>query len=162
MSDELFVGAVVEPDESLEYVQSPEGPLVSSTKLGPGIVQELGSDGKVCVRWVRAGFETWMEKQELRPYGREARLIAIMRRDKQGHVNLLGYQVDKTTGLKHNWTVEMLPDAVVRAVRHDGSAWTFDYNKLFKSVKSKWPQPPKDDDAEALAAADIAVDEVRR
>jgi hypothetical protein len=65
-------------------------------------------------------------------------------------------------GLGHNWTVELWQSNVVRAIRNsDGAAWTFTLNPLFSRIEVGWPQPPDDDDAEALVAAEAATDRRR-
>jgi hypothetical protein len=70
-------------------------------------------------------------------------------------------KVTTSAGLSRNWTVEMLPGNLIRTVRSDGAAWTFNWNPLFRRV-----QPlhsiledalAQDDDAEALTVAELSV-----
>ena len=66
-------------------------------------------------------------------------------------------EIIASAGLQYNWTAELLPEHTVRVLRADGSAWTFIENPVFKRIQVSWPQPPDDDDAEALAAAELSV-----
>jgi len=66
--------------------------------------------------------------------------------------------VDTRSGLEHNWVVELLPYDVVRSVRDDGLAWTFDWYRVFHKLHPKhtyYVPPNEDADAEALAAAEL-------
>lgn len=153
----LRSGIVVEPAADLGGLQAPDGAMLAPETLGPGIVESLAHDGKVCVRWVGADLNTCLDPVDIRPLGPNAHLLTVKRRDKDGSVKLLRHKVVTSSGFNHNWTVELLPGSVVRVVRTDGSAWTFKHNRLFRRIDCWWPQPPDDDDAEALAAADIAL-----
>ena len=113
--------------------------------------------GRVCVRWVRADFETCVDPGDLRSLGSDAHLLTIKRRDKNGHAKVLKHTVIAGVGLQDNWVVEFLPRNVVRAMRTDGSAWTFEINPIFRRINTWWRQPPDDDDAEALVAAETAL-----
>jgi hypothetical protein len=128
--------------------------------LGPGIVQELGNDGRVKVRWVGVGSEAWMEPDELRSLGPNAHLVRIYRCDEHGHLALQRSRVVTAAGLKHNWTVELLPQDIVRTIRSDGWAWTFEWNPTWSRMETIHTQgfrPPEDDDAEALVVAELGV-----
>jgi hypothetical protein len=150
-------GAVVAAAGDLMGVQTPDGALVPCERLGPGVVEQLDAEGRVNVRWVAAGFDAWLEAQDLRSLGPHAHLITVMRRDKYGRSTLLQHKVAATSGFEHNWTVEFLPGNVVRSLREDSAAWTFSVNPLLRRVNAWWPQPPDDDDAEALAAAELSL-----
>ena len=153
----LRSGVVVEPAADLGGLQAHDGAMLAPETLGPGIVESLAPDGRVCVRWVGAGLNICLDPVDIRPLGPNAHLLTIKRRDKDGSVKMLRHKVVATSGFNHNWTVELLPGHVVRVVRSDSSAWTFKYNWLFQRIDAWWPQPPDDDDAEALAVADIAL-----
>jgi hypothetical protein len=153
----LQPGVVVAPTADLMGVQSPGGYVVPTDKLGPGIVQQLAEDGRVCVRWVGAGFVACLDPQDVRSLGGHAHLLTIYKRDRNGARTFLRYKVAASAGLEHNWTVELLPGNVVRVMRPDGLAWTFTVSSFFKRINAWWPQPPEDDDAEAFTAAELGA-----
>ena len=150
-------GAIVEAAHDLMGVQAPDGALVPPEKLGPGLVEQTDAEGHVRVRWIDAGFDSWLDAVDLSPLGSNARLVTLKRRDKHGNSRLVHHRVVKDIGLQHNWIVEMLPKQVVRALRPDGSSWTFTCNGLFRRLDVWWSQPPRDDDAEAYTVAEIAL-----
>ena len=62
----LSQGAVVALASEVFGVQSPDGDFLSAEALGPGIVEQLGQDGSVQVHWEGAGFDSWLDAQDLR------------------------------------------------------------------------------------------------
>jgi hypothetical protein len=155
-NDSSFLcGTLVVPAGDLAGVQAPDGSFVVSENLGPGKVEQVGQHEMLLIHWERAGFATWVTAQDLRSLGADAHLVAVEQRNSRGDSGLLHYLVDTKAGLRHNWTVEMLPRGVVRAIREDRAAWTFSINPVSDRVEACWPQPPDDDCAEALAAAEL-------
>lgn len=154
----LSRGALVRPADDLASVQSPTGELVPVEKLGSGIVAEAGPDGRALVHWTGAGFDAWMEPEEVRVAGRDARLITVNQCDKQGQVKLLRRRIMVAGAFAHSWTVELRPGNLVRALRDDNCSWIFRYNPIFRRLSTDaWSVPPEDDDAEALTAAELGV-----
>jgi hypothetical protein len=151
------LGTVVEPAGDLGGVQAPDGAIVSRDRLGPGVVEKSSPDGQVRVRWMAAEFDAWMDPEDLRSRGDHAHVISVYRCNGQGHNTLLRHKVVEKAGLDYNWTVELRPKRILRAVRYDGPAWTFQISMFGKNVQPLWPQPPEDEDAEALAAAELAI-----
>src|SRR5438270_14087961 len=98
-----------------------------------------------------------MEAQDLHSLGEHAHVISIYRCDGRGHNALLRHKVIEKAGFDHNWTVELRPNRIVRVIRTDGSTWTFQKNSYFRRIDPLWPQPPEDEDAEAMAAAELAI-----
>jgi hypothetical protein len=113
-------------------------------------------EGYVLVHWLDAGLTAYMQPDELRVRGEGAHLLVIRRCDGRGECTLVRYRMSSQLGFTHNWTVERRPSNVVRVVRDDGHAWTFTRHPIFKNINVFWPQPPDDDDAEALTAAEMA------
>lgn len=151
-------GNVISAAAELAGLQAPDGSMVSSESLGPGIVEQFGQDGRVCVHWVGAGFDTCLDPTDVRPLGQDAHLVSIYRRDKRGETRLAKHVVVANVGLQHNWTVELLPDNTIRVIRNtDGCSWVFGFNWIFKRIDVWWSQPPRDDDAEALVVAEAAT-----
>jgi hypothetical protein len=155
-ADLLHFGTVVAPAEDLLSVQSPEGDQIPVRNLGLGIIDEVDPAGKVLVRWVAAQFSVWMRPQDLRLFP-NTHVLSLYSRSRDGRMALLSRKLVSQMGLENNWTVELLPDEVIRAVRADGQAWTFGYSWVDDRIKVWWPQPPRDEDAEAFVAADLAV-----
>jgi len=88
-------------------------------------------------------------------------LIAIYRRNTHGGRTLERCKVVASAGLTHHWTAELFPKNVIRIVRSDGLAWTFDWYPLLDQA-----QPlhtilddalAEDDHAEALTVAELAA-----
>lgn len=152
-----YENEIVTLDANVLGVQSPDGEFVSADTLGPGIVEQLGPRNSVRVRWQVAGFSVWLDTNDLRSLGANAHLLTIQRRDKHGRIKSIRHKVVTEMGLTHNWKVNMLPHNIVRPVRSDGACWTFTFNPLFQRIDTCWPQPRTDDDAEALAAADLSI-----
>jgi len=150
-------GEVVSLGADQMGVQAPKGGLVPPEKLGPGLVEQVTEEGYVLVHWLDADVTSYMQPDELRLLGEGAHLLVIKRCDGRGECSLLRYRVSSKLGFTHNWIVEMRPANVVRVVRDDGHAWTFTKHTVFKTINVYWPQPPEDDDAEALTAAEMAI-----
>jgi hypothetical protein len=140
---------------------APGKDLTLSERLGPGIVVDTLLDNRVHVHWVVAAFEAWMDPVDLRVLSPTARLITICHCDSAGRRTHIRYRVGTPTGLEHHWTVELLPADVVRAVRDDGCAWTFNWLRLLdriELVRTVGLLPTEDADAEARTAVEIALD----
>jgi hypothetical protein len=152
----LSTGTVVVPAEELVGLQSPSGELLPPERLGPGLVRQICDDG-VLVRWLGAGFDSWVSYQDLRLLGRDAHLVAVYKCDRKGNCKLVRHRVALDIGFEHNWTAELRPPDVVRLVRDDGCVWTFTYNHVFNRIDTQWFHPPEDEDAEALTAAELAA-----
>jgi len=159
----LSRGSVVVAVPELTGVQSLEDDFIPRENLGPGFVEQVDEAQGVRVRWVDAGAAAWVAPVDLQPLGPDARLVVVYHRDEGGDLKLVRRGVVTTAGLRTNWTVELLPNEVVRVVRPDGSAWTFDWDRNLgrmntRNTKNMWMFPPQDDDAaEALTVAELAV-----
>ncbi len=153
----LSGGLVVTLSSELASIQGPDGRLVPADTLGYGLVQQSTTDGYALVRWLGAGFECWVEQADLRSLGPEARLLTVEKYDGRGVCKQVRHKVASNAGLRHTWTAEIRQPNVVRVLRQDGLKWTFKHNKLFRSIDVWWPQPPEDDDAEALTVAELAI-----
>jgi hypothetical protein len=153
----LHAGDVVALDSELIGVPTPSGDMTPADKLGPGLVERITPEGNVGVRWVDAGFETWLQIEDLRPLGDGARLVTVKRCDSHGIYSLLRHKVAARLGLKHNWTAELRAQNVVRVLRDDGCAWTFTRSPIFNKINIDWLQLSDDDDAEAFTAAEFAI-----
>jgi hypothetical protein len=149
-------GEVVSLGADQMGVQSTDRGLVPPEKLGPGLIEQVTEEGYVLVHWLDADLTAYMQPDELRVGGEGARLLVIRRCDGRGECTLVRYRISSQLGFTHNWTVERRPANVVRVVRDDGHAWTFTRHPIFKNINVFWPQPPDDDDAEALTAAELA------
>jgi hypothetical protein len=157
-TEQLFrFGTVVEPTSDLGGVQAPDGEMTARERLGPGVIEKVSPDGQVRVRWMAAEFDTWMEPQDLRSLGDHAHVISVYKCDGKGNNSLVRHKVVQRAGLDYNWTVELRPSRILRTIRADGSAWTFKVSMFGKQVNPFWPQPPEDEDAEAMAAAELAI-----
>ena len=132
--------------------------MVPCERLGPGLVEDTASDGRMRVWWAAAGFSALLDRDDLRLIGSDARLVLVQQYDKAGQSKLLRHKVLGGLGLRHNWTVELRPSNVVRVIRWDGQVWTFTKNPIFARLTTPaWTAPPDDDDAEALAAAELSL-----
>ena len=147
-------GQLVAPAVEVSSLQTVQGFMISCDRLGPGVVQDKDETGRVLVRWSKAGVETWADSADLQSIDAGRRLVTIVLCDARGHRTLLRQRVAL---LQHHWTIEILPENVVRAERSDGPAWTFSINPVSRSVIASWIYPPEDDDAEALTAAELAA-----
>lgn len=152
-------GMVISPAPDLAGVQLDDGGMLSPDVLGPGIVEQFDMEGRVCVHWVKANISTCLDPTDVRPAGPDAHLVTVNKRGKHGEIKVTRHTVVAKIGLQSNWTVDLLPGNVIRVVRADGPAWTFGFNWILKRIDVWWPQPPDDDDAEALAVAEIAIRE---
>jgi hypothetical protein len=155
-------GTVIEIAPQLAELQGPDGSMVPAESLGPGIVTWVGQDGRVCVHWVEADFDSWLDRTDVSSMGRDAHLVSVYHHNKDGSVRLHKHLTVVNAGLEHNWTVELWPSHIVRVIRNsDRAAWTFTLNWMFNRIQVWWPQPPDDDDAEALVVADTATQDKR-
>jgi hypothetical protein len=157
----LKVESVVELAREVAGAQAPTGRLVVRENLGPGLVREVSLGGEVRVYWPSAALETWVATEDLDLAVPQARLIAIYRCVTGGHRTLDRCKVIKDKGLSYNWTVELLPDNIIRTVRSDGLAWTFDWHPV---VERAHPHGTimedalaEDEHAEALTVAELAT-----
>ena len=130
-------------------------------KLGPGVVQEIGRDGDVRVHWPLAELDTWVAHDELETLERRARLITVYRGGADAHRTLQVCKIVTGAGLSHNWMVELFPENVIRTVRSDGLAWTFDWNPVVERAQphgTVLEEPlAEDDHAEALTVAELSI-----
>lgn len=150
-------GLVVSLSSELASIQGPDGGLVSADSLGYGLVQQSTTEGYVLVRWLGAGFECWVEQADLHSLGSDARLVTVVKYDDRGTCKQVRHKLAHGSGLRHNWTAELRPPNVVRVLNYTGLKWTFTRNKLFRCIDVWWPQPPDDEDAEALTVAELAI-----
>lgn len=151
-------GSVVTPVESLAGVLATDGSMLAAETVGPGIIHTVSKERGVLVHWLDAHTDAWMLPDEVRSPGEHAHLVAFYHCDAHGNRTLVKRFVDAHAGLDHNWVIELLPQDVVRAVRDDGLAWTFEWYYIFHRLHPKhtlWSPPPEDADAEALAAAEL-------
>lgn len=152
------VGQVVMPLEDLAGIKSADGEMLAMDALGPGIVEAVDEGRGVQVHWLEARTSTWLDPQDLRSPGAHAHLVSFYHVDGRGNRALSRRLVDARSGLEHNWVVERLPGDVVRSVRDDGLAWTFDWYRVFRKLHPKhthYVPLDEDADAEALAAAEL-------
>jgi hypothetical protein len=154
---EFKVDGIVRPADGLAWIEAPDGAHIACDTLGPGVVEEVHHEGDVKVHWTEGGFSNWIDPEDIVSAGENAHLITVYNRSKEGLSHMARRRVVAQQGLDRNWIVELLPDHIVRVIRHDGMAWTFKYNWLFERIEVWWPQPPRDEDAEALAVAELAV-----
>jgi hypothetical protein len=159
----FYLGEAVLLSSEVESVQSPEGAQVPAHLLGPGVVEQVSSGGaSVLVRWAGWSDPIWVDASDLRSPGPDSHLVEVYSRNRQGKRTLLRRGVVTSAGLRHNWSVEMLPGDIVRAVRDDGGVWTFQWRWILRrmdvlgTVNTLRNPPPGDDDAEALTVAEIA------
>lgn len=153
----LYCGCVVSLISQLASIQVPDGSLMPVDKLGPGLVQHSTQAGRILVQWVRAGCSTWVDAADVRSPGSDAHLITIGKYDSRGACKHLRHKIGAGLGLQHNWAVELRPSNIVRVLRCDGAAWTFMRNPIFHGIQTSWPQPPGDEDAEALTVAELSI-----
>lgn len=153
--------SLVSPVASLLGISLADGRHVSAEALGVGVVKGVGDDGLVRVHWARAGADALMDPSDLDALGPEAHLVVIIRFDARGAKATTRHKVITSPGLlEHNWRVELLSKNIVRTIRPDGSAWTFDWNPTLGRVNTRLTidfTPPGPDDAEALTVAELAV-----
>lgn len=161
---QLSRGAIVALSGEIGSVQGTDGRLVAADRLGYGIVQHVApvpryeSEADTLVHWTGASIDSWVEQSDLRPFGAAARLVTVEKYDKNCKRTQVRHRLADHIGLHHNWKVEMLPRNVVRVLRYDGLTWTFKRNGFFHRIDVWWPEPPEDDDAEALTVAELAIE----
>jgi hypothetical protein len=130
---------------------------VPAEKLGPGLVEQVTSEGTVCVLWVDAELEVCLQGEDLRSPGRGARLVTVKRYNRRGECAAKRYRIDTSLGFTHNWTVETRFPNIVRTLRDDGYTWTFKHIPVFNKIVAQWDDPRDEDDAEALTAAELTL-----
>lgn len=163
-TSQLKRGAIVVPSGDLGSVQGLDGRLIAAERLGYGIVlhvaqgPQYASEANTLVRWTGASIESWVEQADLCSVGAGAHLVTVEKYDKSCRRTQVRHRLADRIGLHHNWTAELLPDKVVRVLRYDGHTWTFKRNGFFRRIDVWWPQPPEDDDAEALTVAEFAIE----
>ena len=154
--------SLVAPRTSLLGVRVVDGAFLPTERLGPGIVREVDSEGNLLVHWTEADADAYLDPSDLQPLGDDARLVLIIRLDAQDKKISSRHKIVTSAGLgiDHNWTVELRPRNVIRAIRSDGCAWTLDWNPIFARMtfrhNADFP-PPRTDDAEALTVAELAL-----
>lgn len=153
----LSCGIAVGLASDLASIQAPDGSLMPVDKLGPGLVQHSTCAGRVLVHWVGAGFDSWLDSDDVRSLGSDAHLVTVGKYDRHEVCKQVRHKVDANIGLRHNWAVELRSNNIVRVLRCDGAAWTFTRNRIFDGIQTYWPQPPDDDDAEALTVAELSI-----
>ena len=153
----LQPGVVVAPASDLAGMQAPDGTLLPPERLGLGLVQVCHPGGDVCVHWLDADLDLWVAGDELRVLGAHRHVVSLWRRDQRGQRRL---RARRLAALQHDWAVELLPRRVIRAVQDTRLCWTFTFNTLTHEVDPPWTEAPSDDAAEALAAADLALEQV--
>jgi hypothetical protein len=159
-ADYPALGELVEANPDLVEVRSLAGETIPKERLGLGIVEEVAEDGWILVRWTEAETSAWMAFEDVRSLGSDACLVTVVKCDSMGNARSTKQKVVTTAGLNHHWTVQILPRGVLRTIRADGLAWTFDWNPIFRQVNTRGTMgflPPDDDDAEAVTVAEIAV-----
>jgi hypothetical protein len=153
----LQPGVVVAPARDLAGVQAPDGTLLAPERLGLGLVQVCSPGGDVCVHWLDADLDLWVAGEELRVLGANRHVVSLWRRDQRGQRSLVGRRL---AALQHDWTIELLPRRVIRVVQDTGLCWTFTFNTLTHEVDPPWTEASSDDAAEAIVAADLAMEQV--
>lgn len=139
----------------LAGVQAPDGGLVPADRLGLGLVRAVNPRGDVQVHWIAANIDTWVAADDVRPLGAGWRLVTIQRQDR--HVP---QAQSFPAQLDHHWTIALLPGNRLRAVRADGPCWTFTLNTFTHEVEPPWQTQLDDDAAEAVVAADLAMEQL--
>jgi hypothetical protein len=137
-----------------------DGDVPETGRLGLGIVREPVSGGKVHIHWIEPDCEAWMRLSDVRLLPTTSKLVSIYRYN-HGQRNLVRQRLIGDAGLLHHWLIELLPDNIVRAVRSDGLAWTFNWYPLLNRVeplRQGDPDQLEDADAEALAAVNTALE----
>lgn len=179
------VESIVELCRQVNGAHLSQSRLAVREKLGPGVVRALGRIDHpdrghksreldraglaghielICVHWPSADLDTWVAPEEVEGYGEKARLLAIYREGAGKETESCVFEKCKVianAGLNYNWTVELFPGNIIRTVRSDGLAWTFDWNPV---VEHAHPHGTilvdalaEDDHAEALTVAELAT-----
>jgi hypothetical protein len=180
VNEQPRIEEVVQPGRDLAGVQAPDGSFVPREELGAGVIREVAhghepwrefgeaqtQEGherrgrEVMVHWVAADFDAWVPPGDVERLDPAARMIAVYERDGRDGRVFKRYKLVRRAGLDHSWAVELLPEKVVRAVRSDGSAWTFDWYPLLERaypIRSLREEPITDEEAEALTAVELAL-----
>ena len=150
---------VVRSRQDLAGVQGLDGTYVSNERLGIGIIRDTRPNGEVLVHWVASDVVTWMRPDEIELFDHDARVIAVYERDGGAGRVFKRCKVVSRVGLNHNWSVELFPDDILRTIRSDGSAWTFNWYPLYERaypIHTLQDEPRTDDDAEAITVAELA------
>lgn len=148
-------GAVVLPASDLAGIQTRDGELLPPERLGPGLVEAVGPDD-LCVHWLDVDLTAWVGRDDVQPLSTRTRLVSVWYCDLYGRCTLRRRCMVE---LDHHWRVDLLPTGVIRAIRPDGSCWTFTFNSLRREVDAPWHEPLTDDGAEAIVAADAAMEQ---
>jgi hypothetical protein len=159
VTEQVELEQVVQIRKEVAGIQGPNGIFVLRDVLGTGVIRDIGEDGELLVHWVQADFDAWVDSGEVERLDPTARAIAIYEQD--GHTKRVFKQckVISRAGLNHSWAVEFFPHNVVRTVRSDGCAWTFDWYPLYERaypIHTFQENMRTDDDAEALTVAELA------
>jgi hypothetical protein len=133
------------------------GVVVAPARLGLGLVQVCVPGGDVCFHWLDADLDLWVAGDELRVLGAGRHVVSLWRRDQRGQRSL---RARRLAALQHDWTVERLPRRVIRVVQDTGLCWTFTFSTLTHEVDPPWTEAPSNAAAEALVAADLAMEQV--
>ena len=157
----LSPGVLVTLADEVMGVEAADGSMVHRERLGYGVVGEVTAEGCVEVRWLSAGISSWVEAGDLCRAGQDARLVEVRRYDAHGNRSAEAYRVESGLGFRYNWVVEILHTKVIRAMSSHGGAWSFEINWVFERVTASWNEPPDDDHAEALAAAELGFGMLR-
>jgi hypothetical protein len=150
---------VVRSRQDLAGVQDLDGTYVPNEKLGIGVVSDIRSDNEILVHWVASDIDTWMRPDEIELLDRDARVMAVYERDGGAGREFKRCKVISRLGLNHNWSVELFPDDILRTIRSDGSAWTFNWHPLYGRaypIHTVQDEPRTDEDAEAITVAELA------
>jgi hypothetical protein len=160
LNERFKVGSVVELTRGAGALRSWQGRLVLREMLGPGIVRSIDRPGEVQVYWPNAELDVWFDSDDLEQTDLNTHLIVIYRYNQGEHLSKPVCRLVTKAGLSHNWTVELFPDNVIRTIRSDNLAWTFDWNPILERVEPRGTilRDPlaEDDHAEALTVAELA------
>lgn len=157
---ELKPENLVSLSPTLMGVTSLEGRTVVAERLGPGVVREVRGDGQALVHWAGANVDALVDLEDLHPMGENAHLITVVRIDLHNATISTHHRVVTTAGLEYNWTVELRPKNVVRAIRADNWVWTLEWNPFAEqmTIRHNRDYPPTGPaDAEAVTVAELAV-----
>lgn len=185
LEETLEVEAVVELARQVRGARASYRRLALREKLGAGIVRAFGKIAHldmgretggvagvggsnhaelICVYWPSAEIDTWLAPEDLEPQDRRARLVAIYRGGVNNEVGQSVFEkckVISNAGLNYNWSVELFQGNIIRTIRSDGLAWTFDW---YPVVERAHPHGTiledalaEDDHAEALTVAELSI-----
>jgi hypothetical protein len=160
VTEQAGLEEVVQARKELAGIQGPGGMFVLRDELGAGVIHDIAPDGEYLVHWVQADFDAWVQPDEVDRLDPSARLVAIYEQDGHEKRVFKHYKVISGRGLEHSWAVELFPKNVVRTVRSDGWAWTFDWDAPFDRaypIHTRADTVPTDEHAEALTVAELAL-----